>query len=231
MTQRTDRLDELLRQEIGAMLEREVADRRVGFATVTKVETQPDLRHAKVWVSVIGRDDERAEALVALEHAMVFIRRELGTRLRLKRVPDLHVRLDDSIERGTRILSLIDAIESGADPAAPAAGESLPTPTRGVVGANAVTDAPAEIAPDPSPAGAPAGPLGAPLPGPRPIADGFGGAAADYASALAAELLARRTRQRGPGKGGRGSRKAPRSGTSPHATPDATTRRPPRPRA
>ncbi len=129
MSQRTDRLDELLRQEIGAMLEREVADPRIGFATVTQVETTPDLRHAKVWVSVIGGATERAETVTALEHAMVFIRRELGTRLRLKRIPDLHVRLDDSIERGTRVLQLIDSIETGAEPATPIPGESLPTPT------------------------------------------------------------------------------------------------------
>jgi ribosome-binding factor A len=129
MSQRTDRLDELLRQEIGAMLEREVADPRIGFATVTQVETTPDLRHAKVWVSVIGGAAERAETVTALEHAMDFVRRELGTRLRLKRIPDLHVRLDDSIERGTRVLQLIDSIETGAEPAVATSGESLPTPT------------------------------------------------------------------------------------------------------
>src|SRR5664279_2710872 len=146
MTQRTDRLDELLRQEIGTMLEREVADPRIGFATVTKVETTPDMRHAKVWVSIIGRDAERAEALTALEHTMVFIRRELGTRLSLKRIPDLHVRLDESIERGKRILTLIYAIETGADPGAAPDGESLPTPTRGVPAADA--DGAADASPD-----------------------------------------------------------------------------------
>jgi ribosome-binding factor A len=206
MTQRTDRLDELLREEIGAMLERDVADRRIGFATVTKVETQPDLRHAKVWVSIIGRDDERAEALVALEHAMVFIRRELGTRLRLKRIPDLHVRLDDSIERGTRILSLIDAIEAGDDPAEPSIGESLPTPTRGAAGPLGAADAGADLGPAAS--------ATPPLPGPPSIAEGFGGAAADYASALAAELAARRTGPRGTrgaaAGAGAGKRNVPR---------------------
>ena len=109
MSQRTERLDELLRQEIGSMLEREIADPRIGFATVTEVETTPDLRHAKVWVSVIGGSGERDATIAALEHAMVFVRRELGTRLRLRRIPDLHVRLDDSIERGTRVLRLIDS--------------------------------------------------------------------------------------------------------------------------
>jgi ribosome-binding factor A len=55
VSQRTQRIDELLRQEIGAIVARDVADPRIGFATITKVETTPDLRHAKVWVSVIGQ--------------------------------------------------------------------------------------------------------------------------------------------------------------------------------
>src|SRR4051812_12780155 len=113
MSQRTQRIDELLRQEIGQMLEREIADPRIGFATVTEVETTPDLRHARVWVSVIGGAAEREHTIAGLEHAMVYIRRELGTRLRIRRIPDLHVRLDDSIERGTRVLRLIESIESG----------------------------------------------------------------------------------------------------------------------
>jgi len=130
MSQRTERLDELLRQEIGAMLERDIADPRIGFATVTQVETSPDLRHARVWVSVIGGATERHETIAALERAMVYIRRELGTRLRLKRIPDFSVRLDDSIERGTRVLQLIDSLEAGEPPEPPPPGESLPTPGR-----------------------------------------------------------------------------------------------------
>jgi ribosome-binding factor A len=129
MSQRTERLDELLRQEIGAMLEREIADPRIGFATVTEVETTPDLRHARVWISVIGGATERETTIAGLEHAMVFIRRELGTRLRIRRIPELHVRLDDSIERGTRVLRLLDSLESGLEPDVPTPGESLPTPS------------------------------------------------------------------------------------------------------
>lgn len=128
MSQRTERIDELLRQEIGEILSREVADPRVGFATVTEVETAPDLRHARVWISVIGQRGERDEAIAALQHAMPFVRRELGTRLRLKRIPEFHVRLDDSAERGTRVLQLINELEAGATPDAVPAGESLPTP-------------------------------------------------------------------------------------------------------
>jgi ribosome-binding factor A len=129
MTQRTDRIDELLRQEIGGLLAREVGDPRIGFATITSVETQPDLRHAKVWVSVIGTEPERNAAVAALAHAMPFIRHQLGVRLRIKRIPELHVRLDDTMERGTRVLRLLNDLESGADPDdLDVAPDSLPTP-------------------------------------------------------------------------------------------------------
>jgi ribosome-binding factor A len=128
MSQRTERIDELLRQEIGTILSREAKDPRIGFVTITNVETTPDLRHARVWVSVIGTSAERGEALVALQHAMHFVRRELGPRLRLKRIPELHVELDDSMERGTRVLHLLDELEHGRVPDDTSELESLPTP-------------------------------------------------------------------------------------------------------
>jgi ribosome-binding factor A len=129
MSQRTDRVDELLRQEIGSIIAREIADPRVGFATITKVETDRELRHAKVWVSVIGQPKERTETIAALTHAMPFVRHQLGDRLRIKRIPMLHVELDDTAERGTRILQLIDELSAGLIPEAdPVTGESLPTP-------------------------------------------------------------------------------------------------------
>jgi ribosome-binding factor A len=129
VSQRTDRIDELLRQEIGAIVARDVADPRIGFATITSVETTPDLRHAKVWVSVIGQPAERDATVAALRRAMPFVRHELGSRLRLKRIPDLHVHLDDTAERGTRVLRLLSELEAGATPEDDAPlGESLPTP-------------------------------------------------------------------------------------------------------
>jgi ribosome-binding factor A len=128
MTQRTDRVDELLRQEIGQIIAREIADPRVGFATITDVETTPDLRHAKVWVSVIGQESDRRATISALEHAMPFIRHELGKRLRLRRIPEFAVKLDESIERGSRVMQLINELAAGADPDELPAGESLPTP-------------------------------------------------------------------------------------------------------
>jgi ribosome-binding factor A len=131
MTARTDRIDELLRQEIGAIIAREISDPRVGFATITSVETAPDLRHAKVFVSIIGQPTERKEALRALGRAMPFVRHELGKRLRLQRIPEFHLELDETLERGTRVLRLLDELEAGNNPdELPPVGESLPTPVK-----------------------------------------------------------------------------------------------------
>ncbi len=131
MSQRMDRVNELLRQEIGALLAKEIADPRIGFATITDVETSPDLRHAKVWVSVIGQEADRKDTIRALIHTMPFIRHELGKRLRIRRIPDMHVMLDDSAERGTRLMHLLDELAAGVDPATivPYVA-SLPTPVK-----------------------------------------------------------------------------------------------------
>ena len=129
MTQRTERIDELLRQEIGQALEREVTDPGIGFVTVTKVETTPDLSHARVWFSVIGPEDQRKETLAALRRAMPFVRHGLGTKIRLRRIPELEARLDDTLERGTRVLRILDDLEAGKSPDEVVAPlESLPTP-------------------------------------------------------------------------------------------------------
>jgi ribosome-binding factor A len=129
MTQRTERIDALLREEIGGLLAREIADPRIGFVTVTDVETAPDLSHATLWVSLIGQAEERTESLAALRRALPFIRHELGRRVRLRRIPELHLRVDDTAQRGTRILQLLSELEAGQqpDPDAPI-DESLPTP-------------------------------------------------------------------------------------------------------
>ncbi len=127
MSERTERLDELLQQEISRILAREVQDPRIGFVTVTRVEVTPDLRHARVWVSIIGQPGERKEAFRALGRAMPFVRHELGV-LRLRRIPELHLLLDDSIERGTRVMQILDDLEEGREPEAPVPGETLPTP-------------------------------------------------------------------------------------------------------
>jgi ribosome-binding factor A len=127
MSERTARLDELLREEISAVIARDVDDPRIGFVTITDVEVAPDLRHAKVWVSVIGSEQERRDTLRALNRAMPFVRQRLG-KLRLKRIPALHVTLDTTAERGTRVLRILDDLESGREPVAEEQLETLPTP-------------------------------------------------------------------------------------------------------
>jgi ribosome-binding factor A len=155
MSQRTDRIDELLRQEIGSILTREVADPRIGFATITDVETTADLRHARVWVSVIGDPKERDVTVAALSRAMPFVRHQLGSRLRIRRIPELHVRLDDTAERGTRVLHLLDEIEAGGVPDLDAPrSEPLPTPVRRLPHEGDLTDEPPPAAEPPARAGA-----------------------------------------------------------------------------
>jgi ribosome-binding factor A len=128
MTARTTRIDELLRQEMGSILSRDVEDPRIGFATIISIETTPDLRHAKVLVSVIGQPDDRKTTLNAMGRAMPFVRHELGKRLRLKRIPEFHLELDDTLERGTRVLHLLDELGAGRAPDEQPRGETLPTP-------------------------------------------------------------------------------------------------------
>jgi ribosome-binding factor A len=137
VSERTRRLDHLLTEEISRILARDVQDPRIGFVTITGVQVTPDLRHATVWASIIGDERERRTTLRALDSAMPFVRRQLGA-LRLKRIPDLHVKEDDSAQRGTRVMELLERIETEeatggvADPDAIAADLSPPTlPTPG----------------------------------------------------------------------------------------------------
>lgn len=128
MSERTARLDELLREEISAVIRREVDDPRIGFLTITDVEVTPDLRHADVWVSVIGAPEDRRMTLRALSRAMPFVRQRLG-KLRLKRIPELHVKEDQTAVRGTRVLRILEELERGGQGSLDEPEESLPTPT------------------------------------------------------------------------------------------------------
>ena len=116
MSQRTDRLDSQIQQELMQLLQRDLKDPRVGFATITRVETSKDLGHARVWVSVYGTDAERAASIEALRSATPWLRRQLGERLRLRHVPQLSIRPDDSIESGDRVLRILREIEAETTP-------------------------------------------------------------------------------------------------------------------
>ena len=104
------------------LLQREMKDPRLGFATITRVETARDLGHARVWVSVLGDDLERERTMGALRAATPWLRRRLGERLALRHVPDLSVREDDSIASGDRVLKIINELD--LEPIEPPSGEA-----------------------------------------------------------------------------------------------------------
>lgn len=111
MSQRTARLDSQIRQELMELLQREMKDPRIGFATITRVETARDLGHARVWISVYGSEEEQERSIDALRDAAPWLRRRLGERLHIRHVPELSMRRDDSIETGDRVLRLLREIE------------------------------------------------------------------------------------------------------------------------
>jgi ribosome-binding factor A len=99
-----------IQQEVSLILSRGLKDRRIGFVTVTGVDLSPDLRHAKVFVSAMGKDQEKKDTLEALNHAAGWIRHELGQRIRMKFLPEIVFRTDTSLDYGERIDRLLDEI-------------------------------------------------------------------------------------------------------------------------
>lgn len=104
---RRDRVQETMRTELSEIIKRDLKDPRLGFVTITDVELSNDMSHAKVFVSIYGSEEEKRLSMQALESAKGFIRTNLGQRVRLRIVPELVFKEDNSIERGTRILELI----------------------------------------------------------------------------------------------------------------------------
>lgn len=114
---RVDRVNALLQRELGQIISEELNDPRIPFATVTAVEATPDLRTARVHVSVLGDEAVGREAMAALEGAKRHLRRELGDRTELRYVPELVFVEDRSAERAARISSLLrEAREGGVPP-------------------------------------------------------------------------------------------------------------------
>jgi len=111
MTRRTERLNSLIRLEISELLRQQVNDPRLGsLISVTRVSTSPDLQRAKVFVSTLGDEANRSETLRGFTAASGFLRRELARRLRLRQTPELSFHFDDSIERGTEVVTLIEQL-------------------------------------------------------------------------------------------------------------------------
>ena len=110
---RIERINHLIRQEISELLWQQVNDPRLAsLISVTSVSTSEDLAQAKVYISALGDDIDKKEILKGFTAASGFLRRELSHRLRLKHIPHLSFHFDDSIERGARLLELIEKVSS-----------------------------------------------------------------------------------------------------------------------
>jgi ribosome-binding factor A len=105
---RMRRVDEAVRAVLTEAIAKDLKDPRVGFVTVTGVKTSPDLRHARVYVSVFGDDPVRAETIEGLRSAHGFLQRRVAAELTLKHTPAITFEYDESVQRGMRISQLID---------------------------------------------------------------------------------------------------------------------------
>lgn len=108
---RADRVSEAIKREVSLMIQQDVKDPRVHFATVTDVQTTDDLRFSKIFVSVLGDEADRKESLEGLAHAKGFLRGELGRRLGLRYTPDIRFFLDESLDHSIKIKTLLNSIK------------------------------------------------------------------------------------------------------------------------
>lgn len=111
---RQDQLGEVIAHELSDLIRTRMKDPRIGFASITDVDLSADLRHAKVFVSVMGDEQERHDTLRALNHASGFLRHELAQRLTVRHTPEIAFRLDESIAHGAHVLDLINQVSAGA---------------------------------------------------------------------------------------------------------------------
>ena len=111
MAHRPERLAEAIKQEISDVVRDEMKDPRIGFITITRVEVTGDLRYAKIYVSVLGEEKEQNATIEGLKKAKGFIRSELGKRIRLRHVPEISFIQDQSMDRGIKVLNLINKVK------------------------------------------------------------------------------------------------------------------------
>ena len=104
---RIEKLQELIKQEMSKMLLREIKDPRIGFVTVTDVEMTGDLREAKIFVSIMGSEEQVQESLKGLQSALGFIRREIGRRIKIRFTPEISFALDTSLDYSEHIQKIL----------------------------------------------------------------------------------------------------------------------------
>lgn len=111
MTTRQERVQELLKVEISDIALKQIKDPRLGFITITDVEVSKDMRHARVFFSVLGDDQQKQQSLEILQAAAGYIRGEFGRRAHMKIIPEITFRLDTAVEHGARIFELLDKVK------------------------------------------------------------------------------------------------------------------------
>ncbi|HZT42510.1 MAG TPA: 30S ribosome-binding factor RbfA [Chthonomonadaceae bacterium] len=126
MSVRQEKVQAQLVQELSDMIQRQLKDPRLGFVTVTDAEISRDLRHAKVYVSVLGDEEARKQSLNALNSAVGLLRGEFARRAHLRVAPEIEFRFDEGIERGQRIFELLHSIEGDLQPHGEDGVTSLP---------------------------------------------------------------------------------------------------------
>jgi ribosome-binding factor A len=114
---RSDRVADLLQKEICEMLFKEVKDPHIGFITITGVEVSRDLKIAKIFYTTLGNPDQIAESSRALQRITPFIKKHLGKRIRLRSIPDILFRYDNSLEYGAKIDHILDRLKEPPTPA------------------------------------------------------------------------------------------------------------------
>lgn len=114
-TIRQKRIADLIRLELSQLLLRETKDPRLALVTITDVTIDRELAYAHIYVSAMGEEERKDEVLEALEHAKGFFRRHIGSRIRLRRTPDLRFSWDLSLQHGERISELLDSLHLGEE--------------------------------------------------------------------------------------------------------------------
>ena len=132
MSVRQEKIQAQLVQELSDMIRRDLKDPRLGFVTVTDAEISRDLRHAKVYVSVLGDEEARKQSLKALNSAVGLLRGEFARRAHLRVAPEIEFRFDEGIERGQRIFELLHSIEDDLQPRGDDGVTSLPAGAPGI---------------------------------------------------------------------------------------------------
>ncbi|WP_374717643.1 30S ribosome-binding factor RbfA [Neobacillus sp.] len=116
MSHRPNRVGEQMKKELSDIIGRKIKDPRIGFVTVTDVQVTGDLQQAKVFISVLGDDEQKENTLKGLAKAKGFIRSEIGHRIRLRKTPEIIFEIDESINYGNRIETLLHQLRSEEKP-------------------------------------------------------------------------------------------------------------------